>query len=147
MKNRVHVRSVTGFTLIEVIIAIGILAISLASLFQIIAAARARIAKADEGWHHMHMLTQAAEYVLLHRAEMVDDVDKEFFPYEDYQVNISFEEVLDEQIDEDFRSIEGQLPLDLCVIELVNLKSTGKETVGTLEIERIVYEDEGLEPE
>ena len=147
MKNRVHVRSVTGFTLIEVIIAIGILASSLASLFQIIAAARARIAKADEGWHNMHMLTQAAEYVLLHRAEMVDDVDKRFFPYEDYQVNISFEEVLDEQIDEDFRSIEGQLPLDLCVIELVNLKSTGKETVGTLEIERIVYEDEGLEPE
>ena len=136
-----------SFTLIEVIIAIGILAISLASLFQIIAAARARIAKADEGWHNMHMLTQAAEYVLLHRAEMVDDVDKRFFPYEDYQVNISFEEVLDEQIDEDFRSIEGQLPLDLCVIELVNLKSTGKETVGTLEIERIVYEDEGLEPE
>ena len=90
---------------------------------------------------------KAADYVLLHRAEMVDDVDKRFFPYEDYQVNISFEEVLDEQIDEDFRSIEGQLPLDLCVIELVNLKSTGKETVGTLEIERIVYEDEGLEPE
>ena len=142
-----HVHGVKCFTLIEVIIAIGILAISLASLFQIIAAARARIAKADEGWHNMHMLTQAAEYVLLHRAEMVDDVDKRFFPYEDYQVNISFEEVLDEQIDEDFRSIEGQLPLDLCVIELVNLKSTGKETVGTLEIERIVYEDEGLEPE
>ena len=96
--------SVKSFTLIEVIIAIGILAISLASLFQIIASSRARIAKAEESWHNMHMLTQAAEYVLLHRAEMVDDVDKEFFPYEDYQVNISFEEVLDEQIDEGFRS-------------------------------------------
>jgi prepilin-type N-terminal cleavage/methylation domain-containing protein len=140
-------RSVTGFTLIEVIIAIGILAISLASLFQIIASSRARIAKADEAWHNMHMLTQAAEYVLLHRADVVDSVDRDFFPYRDYQVNISYEEVSDEQIDDDFASISGQLPLDLCIIELVNLKTSGKETVGTLEIERIIYEDDGLEPE
>ena len=138
---------VKSFTLIEVIIAIGILAISLASLFQIIASSRARIAKADESWHNMHMLTQAAEYVLLHRADVVDGVDRDFFPYRDYQVNISYEEVSDEQIDEDFMSISGQLPLELCVIELVNLKTSGKETVGTLEIERIIYEDEGLEPE
>ncbi len=138
---------VKRFTLIEVIIAIGILAISLASLFQIIASSRARIAKADESWHNMHMLTQAAEYVLLHRADVVDGVDRDFFPYRDYQVNISYEEVSDEQIDEDFMSISGQLPLELCVIELVNLKTSGKETVGTLEIERIIYEDEGLEPE
>ena len=41
----------------------------------------------------------------------------------------------------------GQLPLELCVIELLNLKTSGKDVVGTLEIERIIYEDEGLEPE
>ena len=139
--------SLGQFTLIEVIIAIGILAISLASLFQIIASSRARIAKADEAWHNMHMLTQAAEYVLLHRADIVDSVDRDFFPYRDYQVDISYEEVLDEQIDDDFKSITDQLPLDLCVIELLNLKTSGKETVGRLEIERIVYDDEGLEPE
>ena len=141
-------RCVKSFTLIEVIIAIGILAISLASLFQIIASSRARIAKADEGWHNMHMLTQAAEYVLLYRADVVDGIDRDFFPYRDYQVNINYEgEVTDEQIHEDFRSISGQLPLELCTIELINLKTSGKETVGTLEIERIIYEDEGLEPE
>ena len=135
------------FTLIEVIIAIGILAISLASLFQIIATSRARIAKADEEWHTMHMLTQAAEYVLLHKADAVDSVDRDFFPYTDYQVRIDYEEVLDPQIDDDFKSINGQLPLELCSIELLNLKSTGKESVGILEIERIIYEDNGLEPE
>ena len=139
-------RGVKGFTLIEVIIAIGILAISLASLFQIIASSRARLAKADEGWHNMHMLTQAAEYVLLHNAN-VDDVEDDFFPYRDYQVRITYEDVTDEQIHDDFKSIEGQLPLELCVIELFNMKATGKESVGTLEIERIIYEDEGLEPE
>jgi hypothetical protein len=96
----------------------------------------------------MHMLTQAAEYVLLHRGDAVDSIDRDFFPYRDYQININFEgEVIDEQIDDDFKSIDGQLPLELCVIELVNLKSSGKETVGTLEIERIIYDDEGLEPE
>ena len=135
------------FTLIEVIIAIGILAISLASLFQIIATSRARIAKADEEWHTMHMLTQAAEYVLLHKADVVDGVDRDFFPYTDYQVRIDYEEVIDPQIDDDFKSINGQLPLELCTIELLNLKSTGKETAGILEIERIIYEDNGLEPE
>ena len=148
MKKRLQVRSVAGFTLIEVIIAIGILAISLASLFQIIASSRARIAKADEAWHNMHMLTQAAEYVLLHRADVVDSIDRDFFPYRDYRVDISYEgEVTDEQIDDDFKSINGQLPLELCVIELFSLKSSGKESLGTLELERIVYEDEGLEPE
>ena len=148
MKRHERRRSVKGFTLIEVIIAIGILAISLASLFQIIASSRARIAKADEAWHNMHMLTQAAEYVLLHRADVVDSVDRDFFPYRDYDVNISYEgEVTDEQIADEFRSISDQLPLGLFVIELVNLKTSGKETVGTLEIERIIYDDEGLEPE
>lgn len=144
---RHETRCVKGFTLIEVIIAIGILAISLASLFQIIASSRARITKAEESWHHMHMLTQAAEYVLLHRADAVDSVDREFFPYRDYRIDISYDPVEDEQIDDDFDSISGQLPLELCIIELINLKSSGKETVGTLEIERIIYEDEGLEPE
>ena len=148
MKRHECRRSVKGFTLIEVIIAIGILAISLASLFQIIASSRARIAKADEAWHNMHMLTQAAEYVLLHRADVVDSVDRDFFPYRDYDVNITYEgEVTDEQIADEFRSISDQLPLGLFVIELVNLKTSGKETVGTLEIERIIYDDEGLEPE
>ena len=147
MKRAGSERFVRRFTLIEVIIAIGILAISLASLFQLIASSRARIAKADEEWHNMHMLTQAAEYVLLHKADAVDSVDRDFFPWRDYQVNISYDEVVDEQIDEDFMSINGQLPLELCTIELYNLKSTGKESVGTLEIERIIYEDEGLEPE
>ena len=135
-----------GFTLVEVIVAIGILALSLASLFQIIAVSRARIVKADEGWHNMHMLTQAAEYVLLHDAT-VDDIEEDFFPYDDYEVRISYDSVNDEQIDEDFMSIEGQLPLELCTIELINMKSSGKETVDTLEIERIIYEDEGFEPE
>ena len=139
--------SLGQFTLIEVIIAIGILAISLASLFQIIATSRARIAKADEEWHNMHMLTQAAEYVLLHKADAVDSVDRDFFPWRDYQVRIDYEEVMDPQIDDDFKSINGQLPLELCTIELLNMKSTGKETAGILEIERIIYEDNGLEPE
>ena len=149
MIRRNPIPGVKCFTLIEVIIAIGILAISLASLFQIIASSRARIAKAEESWHNMHMLTQAAEYVLLHGGNSdVDSVDREFFPYRDYQINVIYEgEVTDEQIADDFRSINGQLPLELCVIELVNLKTSGKEVVGTLELERIIYDDEGLEPE
>ena len=146
MKRFEHAPGVKCFTLIEVIIAIGILAISLASLVQIIASSRARIAKADEGWHHMHMLTQAAEYVLLHDST-VDDVEEDFFPYRDYEVRITYDPVDDDQIADEFMSIDGQLPLELCTIELRSLKSSGKDTVGILEIERIIYDDEGFEPE
>ena len=135
------------FTLIEVVIAIAILTISLASLFQIIGQSRSRISKAEEEWNNMHMLTQAAEYVLLFNAT-VESIDKDFFPYDDYEVRINYEDVRDEQIDDDFMSISDQLPLELCTIELVNRKPTGKETVGKLEIERIIYDDEqGLRPE
>ena len=135
-----------AFTIIEVVIALAILTISLASLFQIIGQSRSRIGKANEEWHNMHMLTQAAEYILLHNAT-VESIDKDFFPYDDYEVRISYDEVRDEQIDEDFQSISGQLPLELCTIELLSLKSTGKETVGELNIERIIYEDvQGLRP-
>lgn len=146
MRKPGQTRGVRIFTLIEVVIAIGILTISLASLFQLIASSRARIAKADESWHNMHMLTQAAEYVLLHDST-VNSIDKRFFPYDDYDVRINYTDVTDEQIDDDFKSISGQLPLMLCTIELVSLKASGKETVDKLEIERIIYEDEGLEPE
>ena len=146
MKRNGQIHAGKTFTLIEVVIAIAILTISLASLFQIIGQARSRIAKADEAWHNMHMLTQAAEYVLLHNAT-VDSIDKDFFPYDQYEIRITYEDVTDAQIDDEYMSITDQLPLKCCVIELINLKSTGKETVGKLEIERIVYDDEeGLRP-
>ena len=146
MRKTGRMRGARSFTLIEVVISLAILTISLASLFQIIAASRSRLTKADESWRTMHMLTQAAEYVLLHDST-VDSIDKDFFPYRDYEVRITYEEVADEQIDDDFMSISDQLPLELCTIELLNLKSNGKEVAGKLQIERIIYDDEGLEPD
>lgn len=134
------------FTLVEVVVSLGILAISLGTLFQMTTSARSRLTKAQEDWNKLHMATQAAEYILAHRCD-VESIPDDFFPYKDYDVRITYEEVDDAQIPEDYYNIDSQLPLELCVIELLNLRPTGKEVEETLLIERIVYDDAGLVPE
>ena len=99
----------------------------------------------DDTFQVFDGLEDSIHFTTLRRS--YDDIEEDFFPYRDYEVRISYEDVVDDQIDEDFMSIEGQLPLELCTIELRSLKSTGKDTVGILEIERIIYDDEGFEPE
>lgn len=136
------------FTLVEVVVALGILSVSLATLFQMTTSARSKLTKAEESWENIHKISQAAEYVLLHASDLEDiSIPEDFFPYEDYEVNISYEEVTDEQIPEEYYDIDTQLPLELCVIELVHLTPSGKQVVETLYIERIIYDDAGLVPE
>ena len=55
------------FTLIEIVVALGILAISLGGLLQLAISSQLKISRAREKWEEMHMLTQAAEYLLLSR--------------------------------------------------------------------------------
>jgi len=141
------IRRKYGFTLVEVVVSLGILAVSLATLFQMTTSARAQLTKAEQQWHYTHMLSQAAEYILLHRWDE-QEVPEDFFPYKDYEISVSYEEVDDEQIYEDYLNIDGQLPLELCVIELYAINRAGnRDVVDELLIERIIYEDYGLVPE
>jgi prepilin-type N-terminal cleavage/methylation domain-containing protein len=55
----------TGFTLLEVVIAITILAMSVAFTMSLIAGARSQVLRSEKRWGRAHVLAQAAEYYLL----------------------------------------------------------------------------------
>ena len=83
------------FTLIEVVIALGILTLSLAGLLQLLTSSQERISKTTERWKHTHMLMQAAEYTLLQQKKEDDiSIPEEIFDYPDYYPVVTFQELL-----------------------------------------------------
>lgn len=130
------------FTLIEVVTAVGILALSLAGLLQLLTASQERIAKSVEHWNNTHMLMQAAEYALLQKTEDNDMViPEEIFDYQGFQPIITFEDVED-QLPEDFEGQMGQIPLVGVKIEI--MRDRDKKTVSEVIVDRFSYEDNAL---
>ena len=125
------------FTLIEIVVALGILAISIGGLLQLAIASQLRISRAAEKWNEMHMLTQAAEYLLLHDEETVE-IPSEFFPYEGYEINASYDDA--EGLPDDLNNLTGQIPLKQLKIELIRARD--HKTVDTIIIDRFGYEED-----
>ena len=106
------------FTLLEAVIAIAILGMSLAVLFQLLASARKRISQTVDDWNNTHRIMEAAEYVLLHN-DQVEQVPEIFFPYDDCRIYIEWEDIND--IHEEYDgSLDGQPELKTCRISLVS---------------------------
>ncbi|WP_294503340.1 type II secretion system protein [uncultured Victivallis sp.] len=124
------------FTLIEVVVALGILTLSLAGLLQILAASQNRLARAYEKWRETHILMQAAEYYLLQPGEDPGGIPYTYFPYADYEALCYYRDA--ENLPEEYVNIPNQLPLRTCVIELVRLRD--RKTVETILVDRISYE-------
>ena len=76
------------FTLVEVAIAIGILAMGIAAGMSIIGAAKQRMSKAESQWKRQHALTQAAEYLLL--APPDTPLPRSIFDYPDFNLTINY---------------------------------------------------------
>lgn len=125
------------FTLIEVVVALGILAVGIGGMLQLAVSSQLRVANAMEKWEQVHVITQAAEYLML-MDEETTEIPEEYFPYENYTINASNDDADD--LPEEFDGIEGQLPLKKLVIELVR-DSDGK-VVETVIIDRLSYEEE-----
>ena len=124
------------FTLIEVVVALGILAVGIGGMLQLAVSSQLRVANAMEKWEQVHIATQAAEYLML-MDEETTEIPEEYFPYENYTINAYYDDADD--LPEEFNGIEGQLPLKKLVIELVR-ESDGK-TVETVIIDRLSYEE------
>ena len=125
------------FTLIEVVVALGILAVGIGGMLQLAVSSQLRVANAVEKWEQVHIITQATEYLMLMDEETTESPE-EYFPYENYTINAYNDDADD--LPEEFDGIEGQLPLKKLVIELVR-DSDGK-VVETVIIDRLSYEDE-----
>ena len=125
-----------SFTLIEVVVALGILTLSLAGLLQILIASQSRLARVYEKWRETHILMQAAEYYLLQPGEDPGGVPYTYFPYSDYEALCYYRDA--ENLPEDYINIPDQLPLRTCVVELIRLRD--RKTVGTILVDKISYE-------
>lgn len=124
------------FTLLEVITAIAILSLGLAGLFQLSISGQLKVANAVEKYNASHRLALACEYILLQKDE-ISEIPEEIFPYlDEYQLDISWEDV--EDLPEDFQDQVGQLPLRSCTVELSNRKTSKVE--AKIILERLGYD-------
>ena len=125
------------FTLIEVVVALAILSISIAGLLQLLTAAQNRIIKVDDHWMRTHMLIQAAEYYMLMKQEDPPAITDTFFPYDDYRVDVIWEEI--EGLPEEYTGLTNQKQLRAMVLSLVR-QQDGHE-VDRIIIDRLDYEN------
>jgi Tfp pilus assembly protein PilV len=76
-----------NFTLIEVVIALGILALGIVTAMGLASASKMRMEKAYAKWKNQHLISQGAEYFLL--AGAGQDIPDDLFPYNNYRVSCS----------------------------------------------------------
>ena len=126
-----------SFTLIEVVVALAILSISIAGLLQLLTAAQNRIIKVDDHWMRTHMLIQAAEYYMLMKQEDPPAITDTLFPYDDYRVDVTWEEI--EGLPEEYTGLTNQKQLRAMVLSLVR-QQDGHE-VDKIIIDRLDYEN------
>lgn len=123
--------SASHFTLLEVVVAVAILAMGLVAAMEIAVTASKRTIKAAKRWETQHMLSQATEYFLLAGHEV--PIPNEFFPFEGFRA-----ECLEEPPDlsDDVEPLSGNWRLVKLRITIYD--SFGKE-VGSLSIHKILY--------
>lgn len=123
------------FTLIEVVVALGILGLGVVGALTLLTGARDRSIKASNRWKQQHMLSQAVEYLMLTPREG-ERVPERFFPYKDFSISYSFDEP--EQLPDDATSTVGAWQLVTMQVKLIN-NHGGAEL--TLSIDRIIKSD------
>lgn len=128
-----------SFTLVEVVVAMAIMALSLVGFFALSQSAVNRIDKAYSSWERMHLLSQAAEYCLLFTSEEPPEIPPEIFESSRYELEIYYEDAAG--LPEDLSELENQAPLRTLVLNLIDVNS--REIVDTLRVDRIKYDESG----
>lgn len=129
-RGHFRISSTSHFTLLEVVIAVAILAMGLIAAMEIAVTASKRTIKAVKRWETQHMLNQATEYFLL--AGPDEPIPNEFFPYEGFRAECAVEPP---DLKDDMEPIVGNWQLVKLRISIYD--STGKE-VDSLSIHKIL---------
>ena len=127
------------FTLVEVIVAMAIMALALSGFFALSQAAVNRVDKAYSSWDRTHALSQIAEYCLLLPDEEQPEIPPEIFESDIYEVEVYYEDA--ENLPEELNELVGQAPLRTLVLDLVDAQS--RQVVDSLRIDRIDYDQAG----
>ncbi len=125
------------FTLIEVVVSLAILGLSLVSLLALANTSQRRMMLARDRWQNTHMISQAAEYYLLHSDESPPYIGTDFFDYPGFTVNIRYNDA--EGLPDELNQIENQQPLRSLFIEIFN--SSEAKVVDSITIDRIKYSE------
>lgn len=127
-------RHSTLFTLMEVVVAIAILAMGLITALQIVATGTKRINRAASDWKIQHMLSQAAEYYLL--AGPLEAIPEEFFPFEGYHASCTLDTPdISEDIETEFR--------DWRFVKLIiSVTDDNGNEVGKIEMDKILRKED-----
>ena len=123
------------FTLLEVVISIAILALSLTGLFRLLGHSQKRVSQAEEQWREMHMLTLGTEYFMLAGREDDLHVPDDLFPYQDYIIECTVDDA--DEVPEEFKNLEGQLPLKKWTIKLI--RTSDRRECRQVIIDRLDY--------
>lgn len=118
------------FTLLEVVVAIAILAMGIVASLQVTTTGTRRVGKAVERWKVQHMLSQAAEYYLL--AGPNEEIPENFFPFEGYRASCEIDiPDISEEVETEFRGWQ--------LVKLI-IKVTDDEgsEVGKIEMDKIL---------
>ena len=124
----------SAFTLMEVVVAIAILAMGLITALQIAATGTKRINRAASDWKIQHMLSQAAEYYLL--AGPSAEIPEEFFPFEGYHTSCTVDTPdISEDIETEFR--------DWRLVKLIiSVSDDNGNEVGKIEMDKILRKED-----
>ncbi|MEA4863617.1 MAG: type II secretion system protein [Victivallaceae bacterium] len=122
------------FTLLEVVVAIGIFAVGLGLVLGITSGARLRMERAEREARNRHILTQAVEYYLLVNKGSEATPPEEVFPYPDYTVDVDFDDpVLPDDCSDELNGFR----LRAMKVEVFNKEGV---SCGAMEVERIMAE-------
>jgi len=125
----------SAFTLIEVVIAATILAMSVAFTMSIVATARSQVLRAERRWGRAHLLAQAAEYHLLAGARSGNQPDG-LLP-EGFRTFCDLAEVLDVP-EEALEPVNGWRLGEF----LIRVTDPNGHAIGELRVRKLVREED-----
>jgi len=120
------------FTLMEVVIAIAILALGLVAALSLSSSSSKRIEKSFKAWKTQHMLAQATEYFLLVGADK--HIPSEIFPYGDASASCC---LTDAEEESDTEKLQEDWSLKAFNIKI----SENGKTISEISVNKIVREE------